>query len=172
MLYFEHFSVARISSGITAIVCAGFLVNAILEDNGGEPGSQKRWLAAMEKSQSFVGNLSRESIAEWHSQQKTGSISKPVPISTTSGPVANVVPQKRPNKASGELSVLSLIRANSEIAPPVSSGTDRVSVLVKKGDTLYSIAKRHGMQVNELARLNSLLQPYTIKVGQPVYIAR
>lgn len=37
---------------------------------------------------------------------------------------------------------------------------------VKKGDTLYSISWRYGMDYKEVARINSIRSPYTIYVGQ------
>ena len=65
-----------------------------------------------------------------------------------------------------ERSVLAIIRENSDIQPSVSSGTDRVSVTVKGGDTLFSIARKHGLKVTELAGMNGLQEPYVIKIGQ------
>lgn len=38
--------------------------------------------------------------------------------------------------------------------------------IVKRGDTLYSIAYSNGMDYRELARLNGIKAPYTIYVGQ------
>lgn len=43
---------------------------------------------------------------------------------------------------------------------------------VKKGDTLYSIAKANGQSVDFLAGVNNLSRPYTLKVGQVLYLAR
>ncbi|WP_447532024.1 LysM peptidoglycan-binding domain-containing protein, partial [Pseudomonas aeruginosa] len=39
---------------------------------------------------------------------------------------------------------------------------------VKRGDTLYSIATRHGWNYKDLARANGIRQPYAVKVGQVV----
>jgi murein DD-endopeptidase MepM/ murein hydrolase activator NlpD len=39
-------------------------------------------------------------------------------------------------------------------------------VKVKKGDTAYSIAKKHNMPPQRLALLNGLKEPYTLKIGQ------
>ncbi len=41
---------------------------------------------------------------------------------------------------------------------------------VKKGDTLYSLAMAHGVNVQKLAELNNLTPPYVIKVGQTLFI--
>ncbi|MDX1572734.1 MAG: peptidoglycan DD-metalloendopeptidase family protein [Methylophaga sp.] len=40
------------------------------------------------------------------------------------------------------------------------------SYSVRKGDTLYSISFRYGMDYRELARINGIRPPYTIYVGQ------
>jgi LysM repeat protein len=42
--------------------------------------------------------------------------------------------------------------------------------VVQPGDTLYSIAKRHGSTVEAMAALNGLTPPYTIKVGQTLVV--
>ncbi len=39
-------------------------------------------------------------------------------------------------------------------------------VIVRRGDTLYSVARDNNTTVNELARVNNLKSPYTIRVGQ------
>lgn len=43
-------------------------------------------------------------------------------------------------------------------------------VIVKPGDTLYSIGRRYGVHVNELARLNRIPPPYSIRLGQRIQI--
>ncbi len=43
---------------------------------------------------------------------------------------------------------------------------------VKPKDTLYSIAKANGQSVDFLAGVNNLSAPYTLKVGQVLYLAR
>lgn len=47
-----------------------------------------------------------------------------------------------------------------KISPAPSSYT------VRKGDTLYSISWRYGMDYKEVARINGIRSPYTIYVGQ------
>lgn len=44
--------------------------------------------------------------------------------------------------------------------------------VVQPGDTLYSIARRLGVSVEELARLNAIIPPYTIEVGQKLNVSR
>ena len=47
-----------------------------------------------------------------------------------------------------------------------SSGRSGASVVVKQGETLYSIARRNGVAVEDIARWNGLKPPYTIYPGQ------
>ena len=155
----QKFSISRISSGITAVVCAGFLVNAILTNNGGAPNSQEKWKQAKIDNESLVARFGQKTYTEWKAQQDQ--------LDRT---VTNSTGNQKPKKE--EPSLLSLIRENADVAPSVSSGTGRVSVIVKKGDTLFAIAQRHGLKLSELARLNGLEEPYTIRVGQTLYVAR
>ena len=47
-----------------------------------------------------------------------------------------------------------------------SQGKPGATVRVQRGDTLYGIAFRNGVDVNDLARWNGLGAPYTIYPGQ------
>ncbi len=51
---------------------------------------------------------------------------------------------------------------------PAIGGVHRV----QRGDTLYSIAFRNGLDYRELARLNGIVPPYTIHVGQEIRLGR
>jgi lipoprotein NlpD len=53
-----------------------------------------------------------------------------------------------------------------DIGDPVREGVHRV----RKGDTLYSIAFRHGLDYKALARANNIPPPYTIFVDQRIRI--
>lgn len=50
------------------------------------------------------------------------------------------------------------------------SGPDTAVHVVGKGDTLYSIARRHATTVSELARLNALAKPYKLRIGQRLHV--
>jgi len=162
--------ISRLAIGGTAFMCAGSLMVAIFTGNGGTPTSQAEWSNAQARSVTI--SSSQRHVAARQSEEElvldqilTGSIK---PIQDVSQG-ENVAAQREAPK---ELSVLSIIRENSDVAPGVSSGTDRVSVTVKKGDTLFSIAKKHGLTTNELARMNGLKEPYVIKIDQTLYVAR
>ncbi len=46
------------------------------------------------------------------------------------------------------------------------------TVVVRRGDTLYAIAHEHNMKVQEIAKLNNLSEPYTIRIGQVLKIEK
>ncbi|MXS85265.1 LysM peptidoglycan-binding domain-containing protein [Nitrosomonas sp. HPC101] len=47
---------------------------------------------------------------------------------------------------------------------------DRKVYIVQSGDTLYSIALRHGLDVNHLAEMNRITDPRELRVGQELYL--
>ncbi|MDU2241514.1 MAG: bifunctional 2',3'-cyclic-nucleotide 2'-phosphodiesterase/3'-nucleotidase [Paenibacillus sp.] len=54
-------------------------------------------------------------------------------------------------------------------APAPAAGTDTVYI-VKKGDTLYDIALKHGTTWQALAKYNNLANPHLIRIGQKILI--
>ena len=44
-------------------------------------------------------------------------------------------------------------------------------IIVERGDTLYSLAKKHNTSVDELAQANNLTQPYQLSVGQKLVLS-
>lgn len=160
---------SRFSTGMTAFVASGLLVYSILQENGGVSGSQQQWQDAaskaipIERNGSYLDQILENKVPQYIDQTTTSSISKVVEPD---------VSQATAETAVEEPSVLALIRENADVAPGVSSGTARVSVVVKKGDTLFNISQRHGLSVPDLARLNGLDEPFTIKIGQTLYVAR
>lgn len=61
-------------------------------------------------------------------------------------------------------------RPQSRGAPPPASAPTVYRVV--RGDTLYSIAFRYGLDWREVARWNGIGAPYTIRVGQPIALRR
>ncbi|MDR2412684.1 MAG: M23 family metallopeptidase [Rickettsiales bacterium] len=45
-------------------------------------------------------------------------------------------------------------------------------IRVEKGDTLYSLAKKYSLSVNELAEMNNLSAPYALAIGQKLKLAK
>lgn len=46
------------------------------------------------------------------------------------------------------------------------------TVVVRRGDTLYAIARANNMTVDEIAKINNIATPYTIRVGQILKIEK
>ena len=60
------------------------------------------------------------------------------------------------------------------MAPVVAIGEDPARLgyhTVRRGDTLYSIAFRHGLDYRALAKANGIAPPYTIRIGQALRLA-
>lgn len=55
-------------------------------------------------------------------------------------------------------------------APSASAGPKAGHYVVKKGDTLYSVALDHGVEYKDLAAWNNLDDPNRIAVGQPLRV--
>ncbi|MEE4300926.1 MAG: LysM peptidoglycan-binding domain-containing protein, partial [Pseudomonadales bacterium] len=74
------------------------------------------------------------------------------------------------------LALLALVAAGCATSPaPVTErGVSDIPAsgyhAVRKGDTLYSIAWRYGVDWEQLARRNGLADPYTIRIGQRIRI--
>lgn len=43
---------------------------------------------------------------------------------------------------------------------------NKSEIIVKKGDTVYSLARKNNMTVAEFAKINNLKEPYTLSIGQ------
>ncbi len=55
-----------------------------------------------------------------------------------------------------------------EINVPVRAAAG--TVVVRRGDTLYAIARENNMTLDEIARANNLSAPYTIRIGQTLKV--
>ncbi len=73
----------------------------------------------------------------------------------------------------GVLSIILLLglASCSSHSPRPGASTHRSNYhLVRKGETLYSIAWRHGTDYRHLARINRIKPPYTIYAGQKLWL--
>ena len=52
----------------------------------------------------------------------------------------------------------------------IKSFSEKKTVKVERGDTVYSIAKRNGISIRDLILRNGLVAPYKILVGQKLVI--
>lgn len=68
------------------------------------------------------------------------------------------------------LSRVSLLPAWAKEGQPPPESEHPPQYIVQPGDTLYSIARRFGVEVSELMRLNHIQDPTTLKPGQPLLL--
>ncbi|MBN1955199.1 MAG: LysM peptidoglycan-binding domain-containing protein [Anaerolineae bacterium] len=66
--------------------------------------------------------------------------------------------------------VPSQLAAGAMLLVPVSPPAGRYGYYVQPGDTLYSIARRFGLTVEELAAYNGIGSDYTVSVGQVLVV--
>jgi membrane-bound lytic murein transglycosylase D len=83
-------------------------------------------------------------------------------------------PPARPAKVHGKAAAkkaAQTVVAKKQLREPVRSSV-RASVRVRTGDSLWSVAKRFGVAVDELARWNGIRNPkrYTLRAGQKLYV--
>ena len=77
------------------------------------------------------------------------------------------------NRLIGILLMLTLVGCGSSGRAPVEDrrGNSAVKVYqVQRGDTLYSIAFRYGLDYRKVAAANNIPGPYTIYPGQKIYL--
>ena len=165
MLRISRPFLSRFLAAVVVFLGSGFLIGQMLTDNGSAQVDRAFWEDAKARTLSVSDTETRSQHPVQSVEQILTSSVKPA----VKEPL-DVAPRKQNDNE--EPSVLSLIRENQHVAPAVSSGTDRVSVTVKGGDTLYAIAQRHGLSLSEIAQLNGLKEPYVIKAGQTLYVAR
>lgn len=61
--------------------------------------------------------------------------------------------------------------AGAQAKPPAAQAARAEPYVVKRGDTLYSIALEHGADFRELARWNKLEDPTKIRIGQALRVS-
>lgn len=63
--------------------------------------------------------------------------------------------------------------ADDYLQVPVYGGIAKKTkeIVVSAGDTLYSLSRKYGMMVDELAKLNNLKAPYSLSIGQKLKVS-
>ncbi|TCS92796.1 3D domain-containing protein [Hazenella coriacea] len=62
-------------------------------------------------------------------------------------------------------------QGNDYLVPVDAKEKESISITVKKGDTLYRLARTYGTTVEQLARENKIKDPTRIQVGQVLYLS-
>jgi murein DD-endopeptidase MepM/ murein hydrolase activator NlpD len=98
--------------------------------------------------------------------------SEPIAESETPAPVEEVEPEAEdvaPVETESDVLKIPDYEPDTLSVPArAAAGT----VVVRRGDTLYAIAREHNMTVDEIAKINKLSAPYTIRVGQILKIEK
>ena len=87
-----------------------------------------------------------------------------------------LVPEEKPaQEIEDDYLVVPLYGGNTvldeEKTEPVKQQDNGV-IIVVKGDTVYSLARRNNMSVSEFAEINNLREPYTLSIGQKLTTRR
>ena len=115
-----------------------------------------------------------DSIAPAPATMSDGDLN-PATASAGSTPVAPVAPVSpvAPAYGSGEVGVRfapTRPSAESVVTEPASTSSTKATHTVGKGDSLWSIAKKYGIGVDELAAANQLAKSATLRLGQQLAV--
>lgn len=157
---------AKFSSGLTVVAATGFLIGAMLTDNGSV--------------------ASRGDLADKFARAK---LAEELPVIDEQGIRGTAIDKiitssiERVKRSEKEATLDELIiNSNNDIAgliepvkskkiasvsAPVSSGD---MVVVQAGDTLYRIGLRNGLSIAQIAEMNGISEPYTVRVGQKLRV--
>lgn len=69
------------------------------------------------------------------------------------------------------LTIITLQQEINVLLPVDAKEKESISITVKKGDTLYQLARKHGTTVDQLAKENKIKDPARIQVGQILHLS-
>jgi murein DD-endopeptidase MepM/ murein hydrolase activator NlpD len=115
-----------------------------------------------------------ESVKE-SARNRTQSPTTPTPAraSTPTAQATKLPPIAAPEKPSGQITAQPLPPAGAAPAMPQTSQLAVVaggSTIVAKGETLFAVSRRTGVDVTDLISANSLQAPYGVRAGQSLII--
>lgn len=126
----------------------------------------------IEPSNEF-GNYYLDLTAQLAAAYKTGNVAPPPPPPTvTPGPSPTPAPTKTPGPSPTPLPTATPLPPPTPVPSPTPDATGAVVYRVQSGDTLFWIAYRFGVTLDDLYRLNNLT-PATgaiLTIGQPVIL--
>lgn len=160
---------AKFSSGLTVVAATGFLIGAMLTDNGGQLVRNEIALSQKPAKAPVVA-----SVEDKIDGPKVTEIDRIITASV----------QRVKRSESKELSVDDLLilerigvasrsgtkKTMKKIVKVSSVETSTSSIIVQPGDTLYAIGLKHGLTISEIASLNGMNDPYTVRVGQKLRV--
>jgi membrane-bound lytic murein transglycosylase D len=99
-----------------------------------------------------------------HASQ-VGPYTSSVPPTTAPGPGREPVPAAVPIPAEG------FVETPAKKAAKAAPGTHLVRHVVKPGDTLFAIASRYGVSVDDIRRQNRIRSPHALRAGQTLVLS-
>lgn len=82
------------------------------------------------------------------------------------------IPQKKQSEIKDDYIVVPVYGGISEVEEKTESRKPEISddvIIVAKGDTVYSLARKNNLSVEEFAKINNLKSPYTLQIGQKLH---
>ncbi|MFK5981143.1 MAG: LysM peptidoglycan-binding domain-containing protein [Rhizobiaceae bacterium] len=156
---------AKFSSGLTVVAATGFLIGAMLTDNGGQ---------VVRNETAFKQEAEKASVVASTNGSNDG------PEVTEIDRIITASVQRVKRSEGGRLSVDDLLIAErinaatyagaKKVIKVSSVKTSTSSITVQPGDTLYAIGLKHGLTISEIASLNGMSDPYVVRVGQKLRI--
>ncbi|MBS0013491.1 MAG: type II secretion system secretin GspD [Desulfobacterales bacterium] len=80
-------------------------------------------------------------------------------------------PNKKPGAAGGASAAASKSSADPQSDQPAADSTDAGQYTVKKNDTLYSIARSHGIELKKMLEINGLTKDSIIRPGDQIIVS-
>lgn len=153
---------AKFSSGLTVVAATGFLIGAMLTDNGGLP---------VRSEIAHSQNAAKANVVT--STENDAEVTEIDRIITSS--VQRVKRSESKKLSVDDLLILERIElathAGAKRIVKVSTlGASASMVTVQPGDTLYGIGLKHSLTISEIASLNGMSDPYTVRVGQKLRV--
>lgn len=163
---------AKFSSGLTVVAATGFLIGAMLTDNGGQLAlkefAQKQEAAKVSVVANIKPNVYRPKITEID-RIITSSVKRVKRSEDEKLSVDDLLIMERIENAT-HAGVKKVAVKIVKVSSVKSSSASASSIIVQPGDTLYAIGLKHGLTTSEIASLNGMSDPYTVRVGQKLRV--
>lgn len=177
-------NIAKYSSALTVVAATGFLIGAILTDNGAQ---------LTENTNYGVGSSNRKVTFKQPDMKNGFDVSGVLKALKLDGGNQNKVDPVPDENAIDRIITASIKRVQLEesklskkdqldiqdrikMATYGTSMENKVkpasgpTVIVQPGDTLYRIGLTHGLSTEKIAALNGISEPYTVRVGQKLRV--
>ncbi len=135
----------------------------------------KRWLicASLLALTTACGRYEEFESVKEAARNRTQSPAAPAPAPIPTAKATKLPPIAAPEKPSGQITAQPLPAAGATPAMPQTSQLTVVaggSTIVAKGETLFAVSRRTGVDVTDLISANSLQAPYGVRAGQSLII--